>query len=161
MSNDSILLYLTSRLYLLCPHWNVGLNVGVSLTHPLSCFVGQLFTNMAPYTVYVSHKVIYVPSQKPSRKAYICRYHLLPSSIEAGSSNARQYTFPEGKRMASGKATALLYGFFKETYITLCVLQIHIGCHNRKSQNNKAAQGMRYRYTHIQSYYNRHVKIQV
>ena len=40
-----------------------------------------------------------------------------------------KYTFPEGKRMVSGKATALFYGFFEETCITLCVLQIHIGCH--------------------------------
>ena len=40
-----------------------------------------------------------------------------------------KYTFPEGKRMVSGKARALFYGFFEEICITLCVLQINIGCH--------------------------------
>ena len=43
-----------------------------------------------PIYVFYTYKTIYASSQKPSRKAKICGCHILPSSIEAGSSNVWQ-----------------------------------------------------------------------
>ena len=68
-----------------------GTRMGAFLTRCLGSSV-VLLSDLIWHPIYVfyTYKTIYASSQKPSRKAKICRCHFLPSSIEAGSSNVWQ-----------------------------------------------------------------------
>ena len=66
------------------------------------------------------------PNQK-SRVAHLVRlggFWVVLSGADTGAplSKRLKYTFPEGKRMVSGKSKALLYVFFEIVYITLYAL---------------------------------------
>ena len=93
---SSLTLYITYSNFVLISvmRWLLqfyGTRMGAFLTRCMGSSV-VLLSDMIWHPIYVlyTYKTIYASSQKPSRKAKICRCHFLPSSIEGCSSNVWQ-----------------------------------------------------------------------